>query len=444
MDSFEEELLLQQSKLKSLDLLYTYLGLGSKISFKNKILEQDFFDEYGRHSIDMLYAYIPTIIYLFVVGFLSMILLFPDIQEPKIICVIECTNVSILFLYNQYFKPKIISVQRLLTVLQTLVGWLISIGLLSLQGHMFQFYVIVIVAIHLLSGSLCSSILFSYVLVFHHFVVIGFAVIAIFSGALNMIEGILQSVLLGGISTICLFTVYHREIAVRVQFLQRKMIELREIELAKQKGITESLLLNILPDSIAIRLKNNEQVIADVFPMVTVVFADIVGFTSLSSKISPENLVKKLNQLFSIFDDLAEKHGLEKIKTIGDAYMVAAGLPEPHANHATAAAEMALEMIQAVVHSEEGNSGQPLRLRVGLNSGPVIAGIIGKKKFSYDLWGDVVNVASRMESHGIAGEIQVTSKTYELLKDKYDLKFRGKLDIKGKEMMETYLLKGRL
>jgi PAS domain S-box-containing protein len=209
-----------------------------------------------------------------------------------------------------------------------------------------------------------------------------------------------------------------------------------------QQEQAEQLLLNILPEPIAERLKRYPSTIADTFEAVSVLFADIVGFTEFTARTSPIELVKILNLIFSKFDQLAERHGLEKIKTIGDAYMVVAGLPTPRKDHAIAIAEMALDMQAEMVRVGE-QTGEAFKLRIGINSGPVIAGVIGIKKFFYDLWGDSVNIASRMESQGIAGAIQVTAATYELLRDKYLFEERGVISVKGKGDMTTYLLTGR-
>lgn len=174
-----------------------------------------------------------------------------------------------------------------------------------------------------------------------------------------------------------------------------------------------------------------------------VMFADIVGFTEISARRSPTELVELLNLIFSKFDQLSELHGLEKIKTIGDAYMVVGGLPVPHSDHAEAIAEMALDM-QRGLSEFNTETGEALQIRIGINSGPVVAGVIGTKKFIYDLWGDTVNTASRMESHGIPGTIQLAASTYELLRDKYQFTARGPINIKGKGEMTTYLLTGQL
>ncbi len=209
-----------------------------------------------------------------------------------------------------------------------------------------------------------------------------------------------------------------------------------------QQEQSERLLLNILPEEIANRLKRGDSTIADTFADVTVLFADIVGFTQLSARVSPTELVSLLNDIFSTFDNLAERHGLEKIKTIGDAYMVVGGLPIPRKDHAEAIAEMALDMQDAIINFSN-TQNQHLSIRIGINTGPVVAGVIGIKKFIYDLWGDTVNTASRMESHGLPGSIHVTGATYEQLRQKYFFESRGAIEVKGKGRMTTYLLQCR-
>jgi PAS domain S-box-containing protein len=215
--------------------------------------------------------------------------------------------------------------------------------------------------------------------------------------------------------------------------------KLAQEALKVQQEQSEKLLLNILPKPIAERLKAQQSTIADSFGEVSVLFADIVGFTELSARMSPTELVKRLNVIFSHFDQLAEKYGVEKIKTIGDAYMVVGGLPMPRDDHAEAIAQMALGM-QAKIAKLSADTGEKLAIRVGINSGPVVAGVIGVSKFTYDLWGDTVNVAARMEATGFAGRIQVTDVTYELLKDKYLFERRGVIQVKGKGNMMTYWL----
>lgn len=229
-------------------------------------------------------------------------------------------------------------------------------------------------------------------------------------------------------------------VLVRKSFLQGLELERKAAELAVAVGKSERLLLNILPSSIASRLKEEQRPIADGFANVTVLFADIVGFTQLSTRMQPEELVELLNQIFSEFDDIAEHLGLEKIKTIGDAYMVASGLPHPRTDHAEAIADMALAM-RDIISRMRARDDIPLRLRVGIHTGPVVAGVIGWKKFIYDLWGDTVNTASRMESHGLPDEIQVSDATHRLLAASFVLVPRGEIEVKGIGRMQTWLLK---
>jgi adenylate cyclase len=209
-----------------------------------------------------------------------------------------------------------------------------------------------------------------------------------------------------------------------------------------EQARAESLLLNILPQSIADRLKAEPQTIADQFSSASILFADVADFTPLSERLPPDEVVGVLDHLFSHFDALADRYGLEKIKTIGDCYMVASGVPSPRTDHARALALMALDM-QAAMRSVDEVGHLGLELRVGINSGPVVAGVIGRKRFLYDLWGDAVNTASRMESHGTTGRIQITRATKELLEDEFVCEPRGTIPIKGKGEMEAWYLVGR-
>ena len=213
-------------------------------------------------------------------------------------------------------------------------------------------------------------------------------------------------------------------------------------QLQAEKERSEHLLLSILPQPIVEQLKQGQHTIADNFAEVSVLFADIVDFTRISAHHSPKEVVSLLNQIFSTFDRLAEQHGVEKIKTIGDAYMVVGGLPTPRHDHAEAIAQMAIDMLDEIAQFRT-ETGETLNMRIGINTGPVVAGVIGTNKFIYDLWGDTVNVASRMESYGIAGNIQVSPETYNILRDKYLFKERGVIPIKGKGNMTTYILTGR-
>ena len=212
---------------------------------------------------------------------------------------------------------------------------------------------------------------------------------------------------------------------------ERKYIE----RIKKEEKKTNTLLLNIMPENIADRLKEGEKNIADRYENVTVLFADISGFTKYSSEIAPKIIVEELNNIFSFFDDLVDKYNVEKIKTIGDNYMIASGLPDNNDNHAQDIIKLAIDM-----HNELPKIDKNLSLKIGINSGEVVAGVIGKRKFIYDLWGDTVNVASRMEMYGENDKIHVSANTYNLVKDKFKFSRKNTIDIKGKGKMDTYFL----
>lgn len=212
-------------------------------------------------------------------------------------------------------------------------------------------------------------------------------------------------------------------------------LDLLGIERAK----SERLLLNVLPKEIATILKNEDQTIADRFPAVSVLFADVVDFTPTSEQLEPEQVVDLLNDVFSYWDALAIRHGCEKIRTVGDNYMVACGVPTTRPDHAQALAHMALEMRDYVQVGEVVSNGG-LQFRMGLSTGPAVAGVIGKSKFQYDVWGDTVNTASRMESHGVAGKIQISADAYQVLKDEFVCEPRGTIEVKGKGPMNTWFL----
>ena len=238
------------------------------------------------------------------------------------------------------------------------------------------------------------------------------------------------NIVVGGTVVFTLLAVFARERSDALSALRREQAK------------AENLLLNILPRSIADKLKDETQPIADQIGSASILFADVVDFTPWSERRSAAEVVGFLDHLFSHFDALAERHGLEKIKTIGDCYMVAAGVPTPRPDHARALALMALDMLE-VMRSDDDVGHRGLELRIGLNSGPVVAGVIGRKRFLYDLWGDAVNTASRMESHGTPGRIQITRATYELLGDAFQYEARGTIPVKGKGDVETWYLLGR-
>jgi adenylate cyclase len=228
-------------------------------------------------------------------------------------------------------------------------------------------------------------------------------------------------------STLFLLSLYY--------FVNQNSILIRLLQQEQDKS--ETLLLNILPKEIAAILKNENRIIADQYDEASVLFADMVGFTPLSAKLPPVEMVELLNEAFSFFDSLLDKYGLEKIRTIGDSYMVASGVPRGRPDHAGALVRMALEM-RDYVSTHTFQNGHHLSFRIGINSGSMVAGVIGRRKFVYDVWGDAVNVASRMESHGVPGQIQITSDTYDLIKDSFICKPRGVVSIKGKGDMKVW------
>ncbi|HEY9856167.1 MAG TPA: adenylate/guanylate cyclase domain-containing protein [Stenomitos sp.] len=231
---------------------------------------------------------------------------------------------------------------------------------------------------------------------------------------------------------------------IGASLVKKRFVDVEKAYLDKlrtEQENSERLLLNVLPKAIATRLKEGQRTIADSFPDVSVLFADLVGFSRLSADMTPAELVHLMNDVFSAFDRLAEYHGLEKIKTIGDAYMVAGGLPVPREGHAEAIARMGLAMVDTLAIFRK-KYDRDLGLRIGIHVGPVVAGVIGTHKFAYDLWGDTVNVASRMESHGVVGRVQVSEATFHRLKDTFRFEDRGQVDVKGMGTMSTYLLAG--
>ncbi|MBK9117418.1 MAG: tetratricopeptide repeat protein [Betaproteobacteria bacterium] len=222
---------------------------------------------------------------------------------------------------------------------------------------------------------------------------------------------------------------------------KNRLLEIAHGEVAAERDRSEQLLLNVLPPAIAGRLKDRETTIADRFSEATILFADIVGFTVLSQRMDAESVVRVLNDVFTRFDALTDKHGLEKIKTIGDCYMVVGGVPASRPDHCAAVADMALDMIRAL-DAFNAETGQALQIRIGINTGAVVAGVIGRKKFIYDLWGDAVNTASRMESHGEPSRIHATDAVVAAIGDRYRFDERGEIEVKGKGRMRTWFLLG--
>ena len=270
-------------------------------------------------------------------------------------------------------------------------------------------------------------------------IVAGFAVIVATYPAPS--DLILDSFILIGGAIGSLLALHLLERARRRVFYQRLVIDAQAASLTAEMAKSESLLLNVLPASVSARLRDGEATIADTYESVSVLFADIVGFTPLASRMAADEVVTMLNRLFSGFDDLVDERGLEKIKTIGDSYMAAGGLPEPMADHALLVVDLGLAMLDA---AREAAWAHRLDLRIGVHSGPAVGGVIGHRKFAFDLWGDTVNIASRLESHGVAGRVHVSEDTARLIGARFATEPRGSIELRGHGTMQTYLVVGRL
>ena len=265
---------------------------------------------------------------------------------------------------------------------------------------------------------------------------IGFAVAAVSyrgQGALLIDAFILGAAIFGSLLALRLLEQSRRRV-----FVQDLVIAEQSTALAREKEQSDRLLLNVLPERISDRLRQGEHTIADKYPAVSVLFADIVGFTPLVARLSPAEMIELLGDLFESFDQLVGERGLEKIKTIGDAYMVAAGLPEPMEDHAERAVDLGLAMIEAARRVTPVSRGTGCLLRVGVHSGPVVAGVIGRRKFAFDVWGDTVNVASRLESQGMPSRVHISRATWLLVRDRFEAEQRGPLRLRGLGAIQTY------
>jgi class 3 adenylate cyclase len=236
-----------------------------------------------------------------------------------------------------------------------------------------------------------------------------------------------------GANVIGMFASYALERYTRRDFLQKYTIQ-------AERDQADRILYNVLPETIAERLKQNQGTVAEEFNSASVLFADIVNFTPISARFAPNEVFDMLNDLFSRFDELVDKHGVEKIQVAGDAYMVAAGVPDPRPDHATVLAQLALDMLECVRNTKYLDGKHTLEIRIGLNTGSLMAGVIGRKKYYYALWGDMVNMASRMQSHGTSGKIQITREMYELIRDDFVCEYIGKINVKGKGPMDAWHL----
>ena len=395
-----------------------------------------------KQSLRALRAAILFSIFLFI-GFawLDVYIVPEDYWSMWVFRMIYCGYAIVILLYSHthFFE----SLHQLVMSSLVIVGAICLLGIMviPLENQLSNIYYVAFILLMFFSFTL-TNIRFWYavsiasVIVLFYFFTSVFYLDILKNGWLS-IEGtifinnlffLIMSFLMGAV--ICAIIEHYR----RRDFLQRK-------DLQKEQEKSNKLLLNILPDPIAEQLKLSTNTIADEHKNVSILFADLVGFTKFASQCTPKDLVNMLDTIFSKFDWLAEKYKLEKIKTIGDAYMVAGGLITENEQHPIAMADMALSMLRELERYNR-RFGTKLQLRIGIHIGPVVAGVIGSKKFSYDLWGDAVNVASRMESTSDVGQIQVSKEVYQAVKEKFTLLHRGKVNLKGKGEFDTYFLKG--
>jgi len=330
------------------------------------------------------------------------------------------------------FTPYFQKYFQLFLSVASLIGGCGILGILLVTDGLGNFFYSTSLMLLLMWSFTFSGMRFVFALASCTLVIIAFEIVAIFLKPYPLYVLVDKNFFVVSALTIEVFVGYTIESYSRNNFINNRIIN-------QERQDNENLLLNMLPQSIVEQLKERPETIAQRFESITILFADIVGFTPLSATLNPTELVEILNQIFSSFDRLTDDYELEKIKTIGDAYMVAGGLPIPSKDHAQAIANLALEM-QRELEQFNQTSRYSFELRIGIHTGPAIAGVIGIKKFVYDIWGDSVNIASRMESHGLPGKIQVSEQTYQRLKDCYSFEDRGAIEVKGKGKMQTYLL----
>lgn len=347
----------------------------------------------------------------------------------------------LVFAVYSTYKERYVGYYQLLAAVENILSGLLVIYIFSFFPTPAHYIAMVLVAV-MIFGHFIFRLKLYYVIFTSLFYTSVFQLYLVFSLGMESPEMVAVSFFIWNMVLMLIMASYFAESTHRKLFLQKTMIKDQQKQIAVEYERAEGLLLNILPKVIATRLKEDQSVIADYFNSTSVLFADIVGFTDLPEKMPPGQLVEILNNIFSRFDKLAEEKGLEKIKTIGDAYMVAGGLPNPRVGHIEDIADFSLAMNEEL-ESFNVEYSLGLEIRVGLHIGPAIAGVIGIKKFAYDMWGDTVNMASRLESHGLPGKIHVSEQVYEYLKNSYVFSKRGGVDIKGKGEVETFFLLGK-
>ena len=419
------------------DWLYPY---ADKLRFPDGVIETQFRQDYHANTVSTtrLALVLGLILYsLFGILDIYAIPFSKDmvwvirygIVAPVMIAAFVASYVKSLQKYTQIFMCIAVAISGLGIVA------MISITTEAEFGNRFYFTGLILISMW---GYSLSRLRFWYAVLANVIIMIGYEFASIeMKRLLESETGIviftMHNFFFLGANVIGMFASYYLERYTRRDFLQKYTIQ-------AQRDRADKLLYNVLPEQIAERLKESSETIAEEFSSATVLFADIVNFTPISARFGPLEVVDMLNELFSRFDELVEKYGVEKIQVAGDGYMVAAGVPAPRPDHAIVMAQLALDMLDCVRTGNFLGGKHPIEIRIGLNSGSLIAGVIGRKKYFYALWGDMVNTASRMESHGESGKIQITRAMYELVRDAFECEYIGEIPVKGKGKLEAWHL----
>ena len=422
------------------DWLYPY---ADKLRFPDEVIETQFRKEYLANTVSTTrLALVLGLILYSLFGILDIYaipfskdtvwIIRYGVVAPVVIAALVASYNTSLQKYTQAFMCIVVAISGLGIVA------MISITTEAEFGNRFYFTGLILISMW---GYTLSRLRFGYAVLANLIIMVGYefasiAVKQLLESETGIVIFTMHNFFFLGANVIGMFGSYYLERYTRRDFLQKYTIR-------AQRDRADKLLYNVLPRQIAERLKESDETIAEEFSSATVLFADIVNFTPISARFGPLEVVEMLNELFSHFDDLVDKYGVEKIQVAGDGYTVASGVPTPRSDHATVLAQLALDMLDYVRREEFLGGRHPIEIRIGLNSGPLIAGVIGRKKYFYALWGDMVNTASRMESHGESGKIQITSETYELVRDEFECEYIGEIMVKGKGQMEAWHLLAR-
>jgi len=422
------------------DWLYPY---ADKLRFPDEVIETQFRQDYHANTVSTTrLALILGLILYSLFGILDIYaipfskdmvwIIRYGVVAPVMTAALVSSYVKSLQKYTQVFMCIVVAVSGLGIVA------MLSITTEAEFGNRFYFTGLILISMW---GYSLSRLRFWYAVLANVIIMIGYEFASIeMKHLLESETGIviftMHNFFFLGANVIGMFASYYLERYTRRDFLQKYTIQ-------AQRDRADKLLYNVLPERIAERLKESDVTIAEEFSSATVLFADIVNFTPISARFGPLEVVEMLNDLFSQFDELVDKYGVEKIQVAGDGYMVAAGVPTPRPDHAMVMAQLALDMLDCVKTGNFLGGKHPIEIRIGLNSGSLIAGVIGRKKYFYALWGDMVNTASRMESHGESGKIQITREFYELVRDEFECEYVGEITVKGKGKLEAWHLVAR-